>query len=263
MLHPLIKVAGGDRHSYNLAMQLYMIRHAQSENNDLWARTGSSNGRSPDPLLTEIGQQQAHHLGQHIARNWERADPDNDPHNRLGYQFTHLYSSLMVRAVATGLAIAEQVNLPLVAWETIHETGGIFERDEETAERNGLPGPNRAYFARHYPQLGLPESLGMAGWWERPFEPREQAMQRAQLFLEELQERHGPEDRVAIVTHGGFFVAVLRTLLGFSTLDNEEGENRIWLHAHNTSITRLEFGEGQVDLIYLNRLDHLPTELIT
>ena len=263
-LQPMwIQVACVDRQSYNSDMQLYMIRHAQSENSDLWARTGSSNGRSPDPLLTEMGQQQAQHLGQHIASGWSQADPNNDPHNRHGYHFTHLYSSLMVRAVATGLAIARQVDLPLVAWETIHETGGIFERDEETAERIGLPGPNRAYFAQHYPQLVLPDSLGEAGWWERPFEPREQAMQRAQLFLQELQGRHGPEDRVAIVTHGGFFVAVLRTLFGFATLERGERENRIWLHAHNTSITRLQFGEGHVDLIYLNRLDHLPTELIT
>jgi 2,3-bisphosphoglycerate-dependent phosphoglycerate mutase len=244
-------------------MQLYMIRHAQSENNALWARTGSSNGRSSDPLLTEIGQQQAHHLGQHIASNWSKADPDNDLHNRHGFNFTHLYSSYMVRAVATGLAIANEVGLPLVAWETIHETGGIFERNEETRERIGLPGPNRAYFAQHYSQLVLPESLGEAGWWERPFEPREQVMQRAQRFLDELQQRHDPTDRVAIVTHGGFFVAVLRTLFGFATLDNGEGANRIWLHAHNTSITRLNFTEDQVDLIYLNRLDHLPTDLIT
>ncbi|MCB8981060.1 MAG: histidine phosphatase family protein [Ardenticatenaceae bacterium] len=240
-----------------------MIRHAQSENNDLWARTGSSNGRSPDPLLTEIGQQQARCLGQHIAGGWEQADPDNDPHNRLGYRFTHLYSSLMLRAVDTGWAIARQVNLPLVAWETIHEMGGIYEHNEETFERIGLPGPNRAYFTQHHPYLVLPDSLGEAGWWERPYEPRAQLMERAQRFLVELESWHKPDDKVAIVTHGGFFVAVLRTLFGFNTLDNDESENRIWLHAHNTSITRLDFGEGQVDLLYLNRVDHLPKELIT
>jgi broad specificity phosphatase PhoE len=69
--------------------------------------------------------------------------------------------------------------------------------------------------------------------------------------------------RVAIVTHGGFFVAILRTLLGFSTLDNAEGENQLWLHAHNASITRLDFGAEQAELVYLNRIDHLPTHLIT
>lgn len=260
----MILVADGGRWSYNRVMQLYIIRHAQSENNDLWARTGNSNGRSPDPLLTKIGEQQAHCLGEHIATGWAQADPDNDPHNRLGFHFTHLYTSLMVRAVATGWAIAERVNIPLVAWETIHEMGGIFEHDEATLTRSGLPGPNRAHFAQHYPYLVLPDSLGAVGWWgERPYEPHAQVMWRAQQFLTELQARHAPDDRVAIVTHGGFFVAVLRTLFGFTSLDNDEGENRIWLHAHNTAISRLDFSEGQVDLLYLNRVDHLPTELIT
>jgi 2,3-bisphosphoglycerate-dependent phosphoglycerate mutase len=245
-------------------MQLYIIRHAESENNALWARTGSSNGRLPDPLLTETGQQQARHLAQYLAKNWrETAVSEKDPHNRNGYHFTHLYTSLMLRAVATGSAIAEQVKLPLVAWEIIHEFGGIYEHDQETEERIGLPGPNRAYFATNFPHLILPDLLGEAGWWQRPYEPREQTMLRAKTFLDDLQQRHGPSDRVAVVTHGGFFVAVLRTLFGFSTLHNSEGENKIWLHANNTSITRLDFGEEEIGLVYLNRLDHLPTDLIT
>ena len=244
-------------------MQLYIIRHGQSENNALWARTGSSNGRSPDPLLTEIGQQQAQHLAQHIANNWGETLTEEDLHNRKGYHFTHLYTSLMQRAIVTGSAIAEQVNIPLMAWEIIHEVGGIFERDHDTDERIGLPGPDRAFFTTHYPHLILPDTLGEVGWWERPYEPREQAMLRAKTFLDELQASHESSDRVAIITHGGFFVAMLRTLFGFSTLNNDESKNRIWLHANNTSITRLDFDERQIDLIYLNRIDHLPTDLIT
>lgn len=245
-------------------MQLYIIRHAQSENNALWARTGSSNGRLPDPQLTEIGQQQARHLALHIAKKWgNMVAAEQDLHNRNGYHFTHLYTSLMQRAIATGSAITEQVNIPLVAWEITHEFGGIFEHNRETDERIGLSGPNRDYFARQYPQLILPDSLGEAGWWQRPYEPPEQIMPRAKTFLAELQKRHKSSDRVAIVTHGGFFVAILRTLFGFSTFANNERENQIWLHANNTSITRLDFGEDHIELIYLNRLDHLPTHLIT
>lgn len=244
-------------------MQLYMIRHAQSENNALWAGTSSNDNRFPDPPLTETGRQQAYYLAQHIARNWEDAAAEEDLHNRNGYHFTHLYTSLMLRAVATGSAIAEQVDIPLVAWEIIHEYGGIFEHNEETDERFGLPGPNRAYFATHYPHLILPDSLGEAGWWARPYESADQVMQRAKTFLAELAQRHKPSDRVALVTHAGFFVAVLRTLFGFATLDNSEGDNRIFLHAQNTSITRLDFGQEQVELVYLNRLDHLPAHLIT
>lgn len=246
-------------------MQLYIIRHAQSENNALWARTGSSNGRLPDPLLTEIGKQQAVHLAQHVSKNGkdETVSDKGQAHNRDGYHFTHLYTSLMQRAIATGSPIAEKLNLPLVAWEIIHEFGGIFEHNQETGERIGLPGPNRGYFAAHYPYLILPNSLKDEGWWQRPYEDPEQTMPRAKAFLAKLQQRHEPSDRVAIITHGGFIAAILRTLFGLSTFKNSEEDQRIWLHANNSSITRLNFEEAHVELVYLNRIIHLPDHLIT
>lgn len=230
----------------------------------MWAQTGSSNGRLADPPLTEVGQQQARCLASHIAQHWGSDNsPERDRHNRQGYHFTHLYTSLMLRAVATGSPVAKQIGLPLVAWDIIHEFGGIFEHNLETDERVGLPGPNRDYFSAHYPHLILPESVGEGGWWNRPYEPVDQIMQRAKTFLKELRHRHKPTDRIAIFTHGGFFVAVLRTLLGFASMSSSEGESQLWLHADNTSITRLDFGDNNVELRYLNRVDHLPTHLIT
>jgi 2,3-bisphosphoglycerate-dependent phosphoglycerate mutase len=246
-------------------MQLYIIRHAQSENNALWARTRSTDGRSPDPLLTEIGQQQARLLAQFVStgHGMEMENSQHDLHNRGGYHFTHLYTSLMQRSIITGNAIAAQVHLPLVAWEIVHEVGGIFEHNLETDERIGLPGPNRHFFEKEYPHLVIADALEDAGWWQRPFESPDQAIQRAKAFLAELKQRHEPADRVAVITHGGFIVAIFRVLFGFSTFENNEAGNRIWLHANNTSITRLDFGEEHVELVYLNRLDHLPTDLIT
>ena len=43
-------------------MELYMVRHAQSINNALWDRHQSSEGRLPDPGLTELGNEQAARL---------------------------------------------------------------------------------------------------------------------------------------------------------------------------------------------------------
>ena len=40
-------------------MRFYFIRHGQSVNNAIYEATGGSDGRSEDPQLTEIGQQQA------------------------------------------------------------------------------------------------------------------------------------------------------------------------------------------------------------
>lgn len=57
--------------------------------------------------------------------------------------------------------------------------------------------------------------------------------------------------------HGGFYNYFLKTLLGI-------GPNAdIWFVMNNAAITRIDFTEGETRLIYQNRLDHLPTGLIT
>ena len=248
-------------------MQFYFIRHGQSENNLLWARTGSGQGRSEDPDLTPVGRQQA----QRVAWFLRGADlvaggdsEDRDVQNVAGFGLTHLYSSLMVRAVATGTVIARVLGLPLVAWEEAHETGGIYRRDEQTDERIGQSGHNRAYFEAHYPDLVLPESLGESGWWNRPFEEPEQRLARAQRFLRQLLERHGrTEDRVAVISHGGFYNYLLAALL---KLPDRKG---IWFVLNNAAITRIDFldedpeGAERTALVYMNRADFLPEELIT
>jgi len=240
-------------------MQFYFIRHGQSENNALWKRTGSSKGRSVDPELTEIGRQQSEILAQFLRRS----DPDlvvngRDSQNVAGFGITHLYSSLMVRAVATGTAIARALDLPLVAWGDVHERGGIYLKDEETDERIGQAGHHRAYFEAHYPDLVLPDSLGEAGWWNRPFEEPEQTLPRAQRFWRDLMERHGhTDDRVAVVSHGGFYNDLLAVIL------NLPERERYWFALKNAAISRIDFDEESIGLVYLNRVDFLPKELVT
>ncbi len=240
-------------------MQLYFIRHGQSGNNALWMRTGSDKGRSEDPGLTEVGRQQSEFLAQFL----HRADPitavnDSDFQNVAGFGITHLYSSLMVRAVGTGTIIANALDLPLVAWEDLHEWGGIYLKDEQTDERTGLPGRNRAYFETHYPDLALPDSLGEAGWWNRPFEEPELRLPRAKRVLHDLLERHGgTDDRVAVVSHAGFFNYLLVTIL------NLPGREDFWFVLNNTAISRIDFDDENIWLSYLNRVDFLPRELIT
>ena len=240
-------------------MQLYFIRHGQSKNNALWMSTGAAKGRSEDPGLTEVGRQQAELLAQFLRR----ADPTvtvngSDLQNVAGFGITHLYSSLMVRAVATGTIIADALDLPLVAWEDMHEWGGIYLHDEQTNERIGLPGRNRAYFEAHYPDLVLPDSLGEAGWWNRPFEEPELRLPRAKRVLCDLMERHGhTDDRVALVSHGGFFNYLLAAILN---LPGREGYRFV---LNNAAISRFDFDDENIWLSYLNRVDFLPRELIT
>jgi 2,3-bisphosphoglycerate-dependent phosphoglycerate mutase len=235
-------------------MQFYFIRHAQSSNNFLYDTTGSSVGRSEDPELTEVGYHQAELLARFLARG----NPvPTDRLNRSGFGITHLYTSLMVRAVATATIIARELALAPVGWEELHEGGGIYLEDPETGEKVGQPGKTRAYFATHYPELVLPATFNDDGWWNRPFEEYEQVFPRAERFLNDLLTRHGnTEDRVAVVSHGGFYNVLMQTIFKI-------GRANVWFHLNNAAITRIDFLGEEIVLVYANRTDFLPNDLIT
>ncbi len=236
-------------------MQLYFIRHGQSENNELWARTGSSEGRSEDAELTALGRRQAELLARFLNRPG-KAD-DSDPQNINGFGITHLYCSLMVRAVETGTIIARELGLPLIAWRDLHEVGGIYLVDGESGQRVGRPGKDRSFFERHYPHLVLPEGIE-SGWWNRPFETKEEAPARAGRVWGELLERHGnTSDRVALVSHGGFYNYLLAAIIGLAD------RSGLWFSLNNAAITRVDLVEGRVGIVYANRVDFLPPDMIT
>lgn len=242
-------------------MQLYFIRHAQSENNLLWAQTGSTEWRSEDPDITPVGRRQAEALAKFLRgpdHGEETLMVDHDPQNVHGVGLTHLYCSLMVRAVETGRVVAHALDLSLVGWLDIHEVGGIHRRDPETGENVGLPGHGRGFFETHYPDLELPDSVTELGWWNRPFEEHEQRRGRAQQFLDGLDRRHGgSDDRVAVISHGGFYNHVMRCLLRMP-----EDRSR-WFSINNAAITRIDFDADSTWIHYTNRCDFMAGEIIT
>ncbi len=106
----------------------------------------------------------------------------------------------------------------------------------------------------------MPEALDDAGWWNRPFEEREQRYGRARRVIERLRALHGgTQDRVAIVSHGGFFNYLLCVLFNLPARDG------FWFVLNNASISRFDFDwDGQdVGIAYLNRVDFLPSDMIT
>ena len=66
-----------------------------------------------------------------------------------------------------------------------------------------------------------------------------------------------PKDRVAIVSHYGFFNHLVWALIGF---ERPQGS---WFVLNNTSVSRFEFTDTTVNMVYINRVDHLQPELIT
>ena len=165
----------------------------------------------------------------------------------------------MVRAITTGVPYSPlRLNLPLVAWEDLHEVGGIFVIEPETGEHLGQPGKTRSELAARFPQLTLAQAVGETAGGTGHMNRSSSRLQRAKRFVCDLLERHGgTDDRVAVVSHGGFYNLLLAELLG------TRAEDGFWFNLNNTGITRFNFEEEGIGLAYANRLEHLPAELIT
>lgn len=243
-------------------LQLYFIRHGQSTNNSIFDETGHEHylfHRSLDPDLTSIGLEQAQLTAKVMAK--PASLEGHDPQNRKGYGITHLYCSLMMRAIRTGLPISRKTDIPLVAWPEIHETGGVFDVEiQEDGEPSfiGKPGQGRSFYEEKFPELVLPDGLTEEGWWNREKEPREESFERARRIITQLMEKHGgTQDRVAIVTHGGIFARIISSLL-------DVGAEKYWFLMNNCAISRLDMDEdGRFTLMYINNVDHLTDDLIT
>lgn len=239
-------------------MELFFIRHAQSENNALAARNAVNEVRTHDPELTALGQQQAARLAEFLAQQHPEAHTaPYDPQNRRGITLTHLYASLMVRAVNTGTAVAQRLGLPLTAWVDWHEEGGLF-LEESPGHFVGRPGNGRNYFEKRYPGFKLPETLTDAGWWTQSLEPHEDRPRRARRALAALLERHGgTDDHVGIVSHGGFYTHLVAALM------DVQPPYKLAHLLNNASISRIVLTPSGSYVVYQNRCEYLPTELIT
>jgi 2,3-bisphosphoglycerate-dependent phosphoglycerate mutase len=125
-------------------VELYFIRHGQSQNNAHWSEPGFL--ASPDPALTGLGREQAYLLAVFFSRQCEIVPHQGwNVQNRHGFGLTHLYTSLMERAVHTAATITRVLGVPFIAWPEIHEEGGVFSR-EDKSDPVGLPGKPRSYF---------------------------------------------------------------------------------------------------------------------
>jgi len=71
-----------------------------------------------------------------------------------------------------------------------------------------------------------------------------------------------PEQRIAFVSHGGFFMHLMCAILSLPWRQASQGLNS-WFMLSNCSISRIAVHKGEVAICYLNRTDHLPTQLIT
>jgi 2,3-bisphosphoglycerate-dependent phosphoglycerate mutase len=247
-------------------MQLYFIRHGQSINN---INSGNPEYmQHSDPFLTDMGYEQAKILASYLK---DKQHITNDKvwneQNQYGFGFTHIYASLMERAVATAAPTVRALEtVPFSAWIEIHEEGGIYAREAEN-RFNGLSGKPRSFYEKNFPELKLPDDYNESGWWNRPFETDEERQLRADKVLADLIARHGdregqPEQRIAFVSHGGFFVRLVSAMLKLSWRQGAH-DLKSWFYLNNCSISRFDINKDRLTIVYMNRTDHLPAHLIS
>lgn len=233
-------------------MKLYFIRHAQSENNALYERTGSENGRSDDPHLSDLGVMQAKILAEFLANE---SDPAEKKHHK-GFPITHLYCSPMIRAIATGTYISQAIGKPLEVWKDWHECGGMYLTNPDTGEKESRPGITLAQVREWFPYLSTQGYIRENGWWNRPFEEDGERDVRARRVLNELLKRHGgTNDCVAVVSHAGFYVHFLTAVMGLESL------RPLWFRMNNAGITKVDFENDEAILVFHNFVSYLPPDL--
>lgn len=247
-------------------MRLILIRHGQSANN----RLAESNGhdyhaymatRNPEPPLTEIGHQQAARLAEQFAAAGQWTTNLRLAWVPQEHPIHVLYVSPMLRALQTAAPIGRCLGLAPQVWVDIHEHGGVFTGTPELDTVVGYSGLSQAEMAAQFPGYTIPSEVGADGWWRGGYEEMDVCYARAQRVAKQLYalaEAH-PDETIALVTHGTFLDNLMHALF----VAGERYDDRVHFSHLNTAVSRVDFRDGHLALRYLNRVDHLPVELVT
>ena len=163
--------------------EIILIRHGETEWNSQQRMQGHSNSD-----LSSVGQAQIQALGQ-----WMKNIP-----------FDHIYSSDSLRAKQTAEAITQFSGHELKIDLRLREKNlGVFEglTSEEARER--------------HPEVFRLFKTAGSKYVIDEGESTQQLQDRALEIVEEIRIKH-PEERVLLVTHGGFIRVVMKHSLGLS-----------------------------------------------
>ena len=220
-----------------MGFHLYLIRHAQSENNAV-----PESRRVEDPGITQLGVRQAALLAERFRQS----------------EITHLFTSGFRRAVETTRPLAKALGLTPEIWTELHEVGGCY-RGYLPNQREGRPGLTRETLKFEFPEFRVPADIDNEGWWKcKPFESFDQAMERAQTQAKKLCGEFFVKGAiVACVIHADIKNMLLNVMLKDSYADFAN------LRFMNTSVTLLEFNTRKPTVIDFNDGSHLPIDLVS
>lgn len=235
-------------------MEILFVRHAQSANNALGAYGENDTRRSEDPSLTELGFRQLPYLSRYLEEQKE------------AFGVTHMYVSPHLRALQTAKPVAETLGLQPRVWHLIHESGGIYLADRESGKTEGKPGVTRQFIEENFPGYQISVEITDSGWWNRPFEMREQRPLRAIQALDSLVQQHADtEDVVLLVSHAGFFNHLINLMV------NNLYRVNYWFEMNNVGLSHMVYRvlddppvhQSRWMIDYTNRTSFLPVDLIT
>ena len=237
-------------------MKIFIIRHAESDNNKNWFFNHDDTNRSNDPAISDLGKKQADCLRAFLQDHLEEFD------------FTRIYISPFLRTLQTAAFFHHLYDVPKVVWKPIHENGGCVDNNIETGEWTGASGMGRSEIVAKFPHFEVSDEIDESGWWNRPVpEPRGERGNRAQQVIMKLTQKfEKTNEHIALVSHGGFHPNIINALIG---INSPNDSYRYWFEAQNTGITCFVYGNERGDgfnpdewrIDYVNRHEWLPKEL--
>jgi probable phosphoglycerate mutase len=163
--------------------EIILIRHGETEWNSQHRMQGHCNS-----ALSRVGRGQIQALGE-----WMK-----------NVSFDHIYSSDSLRARETAEAITQYSGDTLQFDQRIREKNlGVFE------------GLTSIEASEQHPEIYRLFKTGGANYVIDEGESTQQVLDRALEFIEEIRFKH-PEQRVVMVTHGGFVKVLMKHTLGIS-----------------------------------------------
>jgi 2,3-bisphosphoglycerate-dependent phosphoglycerate mutase len=222
-------------------MQLYLIRHAESENN---ARP--LHQRVEDPAITAIGRMQAEHLAQ-----WTRT---------IG--IGTLISSPFLRTLQTTRAMVDVRPQRVHIWHDVYERGGCY-RGFGPLAREGGAGLGRSAIVRHVTndpdQCVVDATINESGWWgEKSREEDHEVATRAKQVASRFVETFGASGEIVVAVIHAEFKRWLMAEFFRDFIDAYQlGPMR------NTGISKVNFDGKRWQLDWFNSVTHLPSRLIT
>ncbi len=218
-----------------LLLDLFLVRHGQSEGNVRSNAEGLSLSSREDPPLTAKGQRQAYLAGEFLS----------------DIVFDTVFASPLTRAVQTANEIVKEQ----VAPKPIEILPYIIEAGVSEEYNDGL---DRVIAMNYDIALAenLPDNTPLI-MHTRSDDP-DGLFARARVAVDYLLKRFNKGEKVALVSHGAFLTYIVFDLMGF------EGKLPIFdVNFKNTGITRVLVYEkgtnpyGDVVFDYINSTEHL------